>query len=94
MNPRFFLRNERGASFESMALALSVIAMLFVGAADLLHYASKKDGMLAQMFANGHTEIAGAAEGGQDGGVDYTPTSSIIGLRHRPTLDPCNGMTR
>ncbi len=46
MNLRFFLRDERASSFESMALALSVIAVLSVAAADFLHYAARKDGEL------------------------------------------------
>lgn len=87
MNLRVFLRNERGTSFESMALAMSVIAVLFVAAADLLHYASKKDGVLARMFDQ--TQMARA--GGLRGDVDYTQTGSIIGLRHTPRLDPCTG---
>jgi hypothetical protein len=81
MNLRVFLRNEHGTSFESMALAMSVIAVLFVGAADLLHFASKKNGMLARMFEN--TQVA------LRGDVDYTPTGTIIGLRHPPSIDPC-----
>jgi len=37
MNLRVFQRNERGSRFESMALAMSVLAALFVAAADVLH---------------------------------------------------------
>jgi hypothetical protein len=88
MNLRVFLRDERGTSFESMALAMSVIAVLFVGAADLLHFASKKNGMLARMFEN--TQVARASDGLR-GDVDYTPTGTTIGLRHPPSLDPCTG---
>ncbi|HLH12161.1 MAG TPA: hypothetical protein VKV77_09835 [Methylovirgula sp.] len=84
MKWRVFLREERGSSFESMALAMSVIAVLFVATADLLHYAAKKDGTLARMFAN--TQIARLR-----GEVDYTPTGSLIGLRQAPRLDPCTG---
>jgi hypothetical protein len=89
MNLRIFLRNERGTSFESMALAMSVIAVLFVAAADILHFASKKDGALARMFDQ--VQMARATDGGLRGEVDYTPTGTIIGLRHPPSLDPCNG---
>jgi hypothetical protein len=92
MSLRVFLRNERGTSFESMALAMSVIAVLFVAAADVLHYASKKNGMLARMFEG--TEVARAAEGGLRGEVDYTPTGTIIGLRHPPSIDPCTGAAK
>ncbi len=89
MNLRVFLRNERGTSFESIALAMSVIAVLSVAAADVLHYASKKNGVLARMFEG--TEVALAAESGLRGEVDYTPTGSIVGLRHPPSIDPCAG---
>ena len=87
MNLRGFLRNERATSFESMALAMSVIAVLFVAAADVLHYASKKNGMLARMFEG--TQVARAS--GLRGDLDYTPTGTIIGLRHPPSIDPCAG---
>jgi len=91
-----FWRNERGSSFESLAFALSVVAIMFVAGADLLNYASKKDGFLARVLG-GHGpdtafvahETAAAAHG-----VDYSPTASIIGLRHLPTLDPCTGTTK
>lgn len=92
MNVRAFLRHERGSSFESMAFAMSVIAVLFVAAADLLHFASKKNGILARVFE--HTEMAQATDGTLRGAVDYTPTGTIIGLRHPPTLDPCTGATK
>lgn len=89
MKLRVFLRDQYGTTFESMALALSVIAVLFVAAADLLHYASKKDGVLAQMLGGDRTQIA-RAENGQSvhGSIDYTPTG-IIGLRRAPAVDPC-----
>jgi hypothetical protein len=92
MNLRVFLRNERGTSFESMALAMSVIAVLFVAAADVLHYASKKNGVLVRMFAA--SQVAHAAESGLRGEVDYTPTGSIVGLRHPPSIDPCTGAAK
>ncbi len=87
MRLRTFLRNERGSSFESMALAMSVIAVLFVAAADVLHYASKKNGVLARLYE--HTEMARADQ--LRGDVDYTPTGAIVGIRHPPRLDPCTG---
>ena len=91
MNLRFFLRDERATSFESMALALSVIAVLSVAAADLLHYAARKDGELAQFLKAGHQEMARVF--GTDtplrGGIDYTATGSIGALRNPPALNPC-----
>jgi hypothetical protein len=82
---RTFLRDERGSSFESMALAMSVMAVLFVAAADVLHYASKKNGVLARLYER--VEVARADQ--LRGAVDYTPTGSIVGIRHAPGLDPC-----
>ncbi|MGH6675846.1 MAG: hypothetical protein ACRECE_06420 [Xanthobacteraceae bacterium] len=87
MGVRGFLRNERGTSFESMALAMSVMAVLFVAAADVLHYASKKNGMLARLYER--IEVARADQ--LRGDVDYTPTGAIVSLRHSPNLDPCSG---
>jgi hypothetical protein len=84
MSTRGFLRNERGSSFESMALAMSVIAVLSVAAADVLHYASGKNGLLARFYDRGR-----AGDNGLRGEVDYTPTGTIVGLRHPPSLDPC-----
>jgi hypothetical protein len=84
---RGFLRNERGSSFESMALAMSVIAVLSVAAADVLHYASKKNGLLARFYDR--VDVARADDNGLRGEVDYTPTGTIVGLRHPPSLDPC-----
>jgi hypothetical protein len=87
MRLRGFLRDERGSSFESMALAMSVMAVLFVAAADVLHYASKKNGVLARLYE--HAEVARADQ--LRGDVDYTPTGAIVGIRHLPSLDPCSG---
>jgi hypothetical protein len=87
MSLRTFLRSERGSSFESMALAMSVIAVLFVAAADVLHYASKRNGALARLYER--VEVARADQ--LRGGIDYTPTGSIVGIRHLPSLDPCTG---
>jgi len=95
MNLRVFLRHESATSFESFALAMSVIAVLFVAAADLLHYASKKDGMLAQWLGSEQAQFARAGSGQPvRGDIDYTATGSIIDLRHLPTLDPCTGAAK
>ncbi len=90
MRLRTFLRDERGSSFESMALAMSVMAVLFVAAADVLHYASKKNGVLARFYER--VEVAHADQ--LRGDVDYTPTGSIVGIRHPPSLDPCSDAQR
>lgn len=80
-----------------MALLLSVIAVLSVAAADLLHYASKKDGLLTRVVSSMRTQVAqmGNPSGKPDqdlrGDIDYTPTGTIIGLRRASTLNPCSG---
>jgi hypothetical protein len=86
-----FWRDERGSSFESMAFALSVVAIMFVAGADLLNYASRKDGFLARVLAGHGPEMAFMTHDTPAGaaGVDYTSTGSIIGLRHPPSLNPC-----
>lgn len=89
MGLRSWARDEKGSSFESFALAMSVIAVLFVAAADLLHYESKRGGFLARMFLKEPTQFASDGPAIR-GGIDYTETGSI-GLRRPPTLDPCTG---
>jgi hypothetical protein len=91
MNLRSFLRDERASSFESLALALSVIAVLSVAAANFLHYAARRDGELAQIIRAGHQEMARVF--GKDtplrGDIDYTSTGSIGALHNPPSLNPC-----
>ena len=78
-----------------MALLLSVIAVLSVAAADVLHYASKKDGVLTRMVSSMRTQVA--QMGGHDhdqmlrGEIDYAPTGTIVGLRRASSLTPCTG---
>ena len=92
---RNFWRSEQGSTFESMALALSVIAVMFVAGADLLNHASQKDGFLARAFANRPTtDVAQSAHEGPRGGVDYTTTGSIIGMRRTTVLEPCTGAVK
>ncbi|QXX73882.1 hypothetical protein [Methylovirgula sp. HY1] len=88
-----FSRHEGGSSFESLALALSVVAVLFVAGADLLRYASKKDGALAHFVAQIQAQVAQLSAPSQTlrGGIDYSPTGTIMGLRHDSSLSPCTG---
>lgn len=92
-NLRRFWRHDGGSSFESLALMLSVIAVISVGAADFLHYASKKDGVLARLIIGVQTQVAQLSghDPGLRGGIDYTPTGTIVGLRRAPQLNPCTG---
>ena len=86
-----FWRHEGGSSFESLALALSVIAVLSVAGADLLRYASKKDGVLARLATQIRTEVAQVNQPDQAlrGGIDYSPTGTIVGLRRASAVSPC-----
>lgn len=89
---RRFWRQDSGSSFESLALVLSVIAVISVGAADLLHYTTKKDGLLAHVVDNMRGQIAQLTHDKADHGIDYAPTGSIIGLRRSSSmLSPCGG---
>jgi hypothetical protein len=92
MNLRVFLRDQRGTSFESMALAMSVIAVLFVAAADFLHYAARKDGELAQLIKAGDSQMTRlfGHEAPLRGDIDYTSTGSIGALHNPPALNPCS----
>jgi hypothetical protein len=93
---RRFWRHEGGSSFESLALILSVIAVISVGAADFLHYAAKKDGVLARFAIGLQTKVAqldGRAPNLR-GDIDYTPTGTIVGLRRAPQLNPCTGAAK
>jgi hypothetical protein len=92
MNLRSFLRDERASSFESLALALSVVAVLCVAAANFLHYAARKDGELAQILQAGHKEIARVFYTGTPlrGDIDYASTGSIGALHNPPALNPCS----
>jgi hypothetical protein len=88
---RRFWRHDGGSSFESLALILSVVAVIAVGAADFLHYASQKDGVLGRFVTHVQTEVAELSGNAPAlrGGIDYTPTGSIIGLRRAAPLNPC-----
>ncbi len=88
---RRWMRDERGTTFEGIALSVSIMAVGFVASADILNYISKKHGAeistAVQNFA-GTTSHATP-------GIDYTPTASIAGLRSgRVTLDPCTGQQK
>lgn len=89
-------RHDGGSSFESLALVLSVIAVISVGAADFLRYASKKDGALARFAIGVRTEVAELGEHAPilRGGIDYTPTGTIGGLHSAERLDPCTGAAK
>lgn len=82
-----WLRDERGTTFEGIALSVSIMAVGFVASADILNYMSKKHGAAPQ------TSVGTPATGNP--GIDYTPTASVASLRgERVTLDPCTGVKK
>ncbi len=93
---RRFLRHDGGSSFESLALALSVVAVLGVAGADLLHYASKKDGVLTRVLTSLRTQTAPttAHDLALRAGIDYSTTGTIVGLRRASSLNPCTGAVK
>lgn len=93
---RRFRHHDGGSSFESLALVLSVIAVLSVAAADLFHYASMKDGLLVRVIAGMRTQVAqlSSHDPSLRGAIDYAPTGAIVGLRRASTLNPCTGATK
>ena len=88
---RRWLRDERGTTFEGLALSVSIMAVGFVASADILNYMSKKHG--AEINATMQS-FAGAQPHGAPG-LDYTPTGSLGTLRgEHITLDPCTGQRK
>ncbi len=88
---RRWLQDERGTTFEGIALSVSIIAVGFVASADILDYISKKHG--ATIGAAVQT-FAGSPTHGNPA-IDYTPTASVGTLRSdRVTLDPCTGVKK
>ena len=85
-----FLKDERGTSFEGIALSVSIIAVAFVASADMLDYATKpqdKVGMEAMRKTAAPADVASA-------NLDQTPTASLPQLVSRSVLDPCTGKIR
>ena len=85
-----WLRDERGTTFEGIALSVSIMAVGFVASADILNYMSKKHGAAIGTAVQTYTGGPSATPG-----IDYTPTASVTGLRgERVTLDPCTGVKK
>ncbi len=88
---RRWLRDERGTTFEGLALSVSIMAVGFVASADILNYLSKKHGT---EIATTVQSFAGAQTHGAPG-LDYAPTGSLGTLHaERITLDPCTGQRK
>jgi hypothetical protein len=89
---RRWLGDERGTSFEGIALSVSIIAVGFVASADVLDYVTKKHG---HAIAAASQSVANAASTTPfNPGIDYAPTGSVVALRSRTVIDPCTGVTK
>ena len=82
-----FLKDQRGTTFEGIALSVSIIAVGFVASADMLDYITKSrsNAMIAQRAAQVTTASAN---------LDETPTGTLPKLISRSVLDPCTGVVR
>ena len=98
-----FLRDERGTTFEGIALSVSIIAVAFVASADMLDYMVKARhpspvGEFATAPHQAPPSRAGDALVARNGDVDYTPTASLPNslprLITRSVLDPCTGAVK
>ena len=90
---RRLFRDERGTSFEKIALCVAIMAVGFVATADVLDYMSKKHGeAIATAARNAARAIV---PGAVDNGIDYTTTGSIRpSQRQVIVLDPCTGQQK
>ena len=82
MRLRRFLGDNKGTTFEGIALSVSIIAVGFVASADMLDYLTKSGAKPAVPAA-----VA-------SGPLDETPTASLPKLISRSVLDPCTGVVR
>ena len=94
-----FMKDERGTTFEGIALSVSIIAVAFVASADMLDYMVKQHHPAAMSeFAaaphQGTPSKAGDALVANNPNVDYTPTASLPKLISRSVLDPCTGAAK
>lgn len=87
---RRWLSDDRGTSFERLALSVAVIAVGFIATADMLDYMSRKH---AVAIGSAARDFARAVVPGSDDGIDYSTTGSI--RTSRPViLDPCTGQPK
>ena len=82
-----FLKDNRGTSFEGIALSISIIAVGFVASADMLDYVTKKH-MAAQIVAKAVPATTTKTD------LDTNPTASLPKLISRSVLDPCTGAVK
>jgi Flp pilus assembly pilin Flp len=81
-----FVADQRGTTFEGIALSVAIIAVAFVASADMLDYMVKKH------LGEGTVAVATKAPATSD--LDETPTASLPKLVTRSVLDPCTGVVK
>ena len=93
-----FWRDERGTTFEGIALSVAIVAVAFVASADMLDYMTKsRHSAIGEFAAAVHPSpsLVASVPGAKGGDVDYTPTASLPTslpkLISRSVLDPCTG---
>jgi hypothetical protein len=84
---RRLIRDERGTSFEGIALSVSIIAVGFVASADVLDYMSRKHGGAIGATVRDVASVVSPSANG----IDYTVTGSV---RQPYVLDPCTGQRK
>lgn len=88
-----FLKDQRGTSFEGIALSVSIVAVAFVASADMLDYATKSQDKSSMMAMH---KVAMPASMAPASDLDETSTGSLSTsplpqLVSRSVLDPCTG---
>lgn len=84
-----FCKDERGTTFEGIALSVSVLAVAFVASADMLDRMTKPHDGPNQTIAFRPIPTTGPrAE------LDETPTGSLPKLISHSVLDPCTGQVK
>lgn len=78
-----FMKDEKGTTFEGIALSVSIIAVAFVASADMLDYLTKPHEQAAM--------TASAPPPQNNGNLDFSPTASLPKLVAHSVLDPCTG---
>ena len=92
-----FIRDQRGSSFESLALSASIIAITCVAGADLLSYVGRSGDLSKTAIVRESRDLINVARAlphSSEPEIDFTPTGTIPALRQRSILDPCTGQTR
>lgn len=89
---RRWFGDERGTSFEGIALSVAIIAVGFVASADVLDYMTKKHGQTISAAAQSAANVVTSAP--FNPGIDYAPTASVAALHNRYVIDPCTGVMK